>query len=155
LSIGNQKKGQQMKVIKIINAQREGAKYALCQEDKETISLQRIILSEGTGKDEFQTVKSKNVKNGIITRKQYNPNTGALVGKSVVDPPTKHKSGSMIVNDASIKMEKPYHFFQGKISKGDLVRPKGLQIIATEKLSPMAQRFLRLVQNACGGVLRL
>jgi hypothetical protein len=60
-----------------------------------------------------------------------------------------------MVNDHSIKMEKPYHFFQGKISKGDLIRPKGLQIIATKELSPMAQRFIRLVQNACGGVLKL
>jgi hypothetical protein len=52
-------------------------------------------------------------------------------------------------------MEKPYHFYRGKIVAGDLLRPKGLQILATEELSPMAQRFIKLVLNASGGVLRL
>lgn len=122
-----------------------GVTYSL-RKAKNTMSLYQVVKPEGAKRDVFQLVGTKTISgNGKITRRQYNPQTGQEIGMSEVYPPTRYRSGSILVNDRSLKMKAPFHFFEGKISSGELLRQKGLEINTLEEMTPIAQRFMKML----------
>jgi hypothetical protein len=92
-------------------------------------------------------IKEKLYSRHSISRKQYNPETGELVGKSTLWPSYQNNNGSIMINDATITMDKPYICHGDKIGKREMVSPHGLEILDSVNPTPMCSRFIKMLMN--------
>jgi hypothetical protein len=153
-----------MDVLKLLRIKPSGA-YLWCKvshnklelrkikDDKVVNQLEKDMEAATSGlkelpKDTFQTLRKKNYYKVKIERLQYDEKTGEQIGKSIVRPSSRNYNGSIIINDSTVKLEKPYIYRNGIISKREMLSSHGLEILNYEHPSPLLSRFMKMIMKS-------
>jgi hypothetical protein len=150
-----------MNILKLSRIKSGGA-YLWCKVAKNKLELRKVkdnnvvnelekqmkVSAKGLKElpeDTFQPLRKKTYFKNKIERLQYDEKTGKEIGHSLVYPGDKNYNSSFIVNDPTVTMKKPVIHKDGRIGRREFLVPHGLVIDASNNLSPLGRRILKIL----------